>query len=94
VDAVPGEVEPSTDEPPRPLDPARGVDDLLPRLGELDAEVFDHDRPKPLRLLDRDAVEIVIPLDPEAACEPRQVRAFDVLGHRSPDELVHAEKAI
>ena len=56
VDAVPREVQLPADEPPRPFDPAGGVDDLLPVLGELEPEILDDGRPEPLRLIHRDAV--------------------------------------
>ena len=90
VNAVPGQVQLAPREPGRPLGTPGGVDHVLPRLGELDPQILDHRGPEPLRLLDRDAVELVVALDPQSARESRQVRALHVFGARFPDEVGHA----
>ena len=92
VDTVPRQVELPADEPPGPFGTVRCVDDLRPRLGELEAEVIDHGRPEAFRLLDRDPMEVVVALDPEAPREPGHVGAFDLLGRRRPDEVSHARR--
>ena len=92
MDAVPGEVELAPDEPPGPLDAPRVVDHVSPRLGELQPEILDQRGPEPIGLLDRDAVQIVITLDAEPACQPRQVGALGLLRGGRPDEVGHARK--
>src|SRR5215212_8298950 len=44
--AVPRKVQPAADEPGRPLEAARDVDDLAPRPRELEAEILDDRRPE------------------------------------------------
>ena len=90
VDAVPGEVQLRADEPPRPFRAVRGVDDLCPRLRELEAQILDQRRPEALGLLDRDAMEVAVALDPEPPRQPGHVGALDLLRRRRPDELGHA----
>jgi hypothetical protein len=89
VNAVPGEVQLPADEPGRPFDPAGGVHHLLPRLGELEAEILDDRRPEPLRLLHGDAVERVVAVHVEPPREAGQVRGLDPLGVGPPDEISH-----
>src|SRR5207249_854091 len=73
MDAGASEVEPAADEPARPLDAARDVQNLVPRRRELELEILDDRGPEPLRLLDRDAVEVVEAPAAEAASEPGHV---------------------
>ena len=89
VDAVPSDVQLAADEPRRPLDAARGVDDALPRGEELEAEVVDHLGPKAVRSVDGDSVEVGVALDAQPLHQPRDVRAVSELRRRRPDELGH-----
>ena len=79
MDAVRGDVQPRADEPRRPLGPARDIDDALPRLRELEAEIVDQRGPEALRLLDRDAMQFVVVGTTQAPHQARDVRALDAL---------------
>src|SRR5881398_3467212 len=58
VDAIPGEVQLAPGEPGRPLGTPGRVDHVLPRLRELEPQILDDRRPEPLRLLDREVMEV------------------------------------
>ena len=92
MDAVPREIQLRSDEPRRPFRAARRVGDALPGLRELEAEVFDHGRPEPLRFLNRDAVQLPVSLGSEQVREARDVRVLDLLRGRRPDELAHGSQ--
>jgi hypothetical protein len=90
VQADARDVEPAADEPACPLRPARGVDDRVPRCRELDAEIVYDRGPEAVRLVDRDAVELGVPVRAEQPRQAGQVRLLDEVGRRSPDEVAHA----
>jgi hypothetical protein len=60
VDAVPGDVQLAALKPGRPLGAARQVDDLAPRLEELDPDVVHDQWPEPLRVFRRAPNELPI----------------------------------
>ena len=92
MDAVPGDVELPAREPGRPFGAAREVDDLLPRLEELEAHVLDRSRPEPLALVDRAPHELAVVGDAVAAHQPDDVRALEHLVVRRPHDLRHRRK--
>src|SRR5205807_2756967 len=83
------DVELGADEPLRPLDPGRLVEDALPGLGEPEPEILDHRGPESLRLSYGEALQLVVVRAAEPAREPRHVRLLDELGARCPDEAAH-----
>jgi hypothetical protein len=74
-------------EPRRPLRPAGEVDDLIPGAGEGEAEVLDHERPEPLRLLARAAHELGVVGSAGAPKQAGDVGALDGLPVGAPDDL-------
>jgi hypothetical protein len=87
VYAVPGDVQPAADEPGRPLRATRDVHHLIPRLGELEADVLDHRGPEPPGLLLRPSHELPVILDPMPPHEPRHIGPLAHLFTRCPDHF-------
>src|SRR5207302_8382527 len=89
VGGVRGDVDAAADEPARPLDPVRGLEDARPSPREDQPQVVDEGRPEALRLLDRDTVELVVARAAEQPREPGQVCRLYDLGSRFPDDVSH-----
>ena len=90
VDAVVRDGHLAADEPGRPLRAARGVEHLSPRLGELETEILDDERPEPLRLLGGAPDERRIVGDAGPREQARDVRARSGGSVGAPDDLGHA----
>ena len=77
VDARVRDVEPRSDEPRRPLDAARVVEHGAPVPCERDLEVADNGSPEPIGLVDRDAMQLLVPraakrIERAAQCSPKR----------------------
>ena len=90
VDAVPGDVELPAVEPGRPLGPAREINDLAPRLAEIEVHVLDRGGPEPVRVVLRALLELPVIIEAVPAHEADHVRALEHLGARLPDHLRHS----
>ena len=86
VDAGCRQVQARSFEPGRPRDPARVVQDALPRHRQCELEIV-HDRaPEPIRLLDREPVQRGVVRTAERAGQPDDVRLLELLRGRLPRE--------
>ena len=83
------DVQPGADEPRRPLDPARVVEDVVPLGRERDPEVVDDRSPEAVGLVEREPVQLLVRLAAERAREPGDVRRCELLGGRGPREVTH-----
>ena len=79
VDARGRQVQARSFEPGRPRDPARVVQDPLPRRRELQLEIVDDGPPEPIRLFDREPVQRGVVRAAERAREPDDVRLLELL---------------
>lgn len=68
MNAVPSDIQPSTDKPGGPLRAAAEVDDFLPSFVELERHVVDDEWPEPIGVLAR-AVSQFLPLVEAASAE-------------------------
>ena len=84
----------AADEPRRPLRAARVVDDPLPRRRELEAHVVDAERPEPLGLLPRAALQLRPARRAGPAQKPRRVRVLDRRLVGPPDHLRHVASVL
>ena len=94
VDAVVRDRDRGADEPRRPLRAARVVDDPLPRRRELEAHVVDAERPEPLGLLPRAALQLRPARRAGSAQQARRVRVLDRRLVGPPDHLRHAASVL
>ena len=82
-----GDVQPGALEPGRPLDPARVVEDAVPRTGEIEVEVVRDGAPEATGLLDRHAVQCGVAVAAERTSEARHVRRLELGGAGRPGEF-------